>query len=62
MALLKQVWPLAKQPAEKRAILALLPLYPTADALQIADLAAADPEVAKEAKIAADGIRAFGVP
>ena len=61
VALLKQLWPLAKQQPEKRAILALLPLYPTAEALQLANAAAADPEVAREAKAAADNIRAFGV-
>lgn len=61
VALLKQLWPLAKQQPEKRAILALLPLYPTPDALQFADFATADPEVAREAKAAADSIRAFGV-
>ena len=61
VALLKQVWPLAKQQAEKRAILAVLPLYPTPEALRIADLAAADPDVAKEARAAADSIRAVGV-
>jgi hypothetical protein len=61
VALLKQLWPLAKQQPEKRAILALLPLYPTAEALQLANVAAADPEVAREAKAAADNIRAFGV-
>ena len=37
VALLKQVWPLAKQAAEKRAILALLQLYPTPDALRMAE-------------------------
>jgi HEAT repeat protein len=61
VALLKQVWPLAKQQAEKRSILAALALYPTPEALRIAELAAADPEVTKEARAAADSIRAFGV-
>ena len=61
VSLLKQVWPLAKQAAEKRAMLALLQLYPTPEALKIADLAAADPDVAKEAKAASETIRAFGV-
>jgi HEAT repeat protein len=54
VGLLKLVWPLAKQTAEKRAILALLQLYPTPDALGMANSAAADPDVAKEAKGAAD--------
>lgn len=61
VALLKQVWPLAKQAAEKRAILAALQLYPTRSALQMAETAAADPDVLKEAKAAAETIRAFGV-
>ena len=61
VALLKQVWPLAKQTPEKRAILAALQLYPTPGALQMAESAAADPDVAKEAKSAAETIRAFGV-
>jgi HEAT repeat protein len=61
VSLLKQLWPFARQQPEKRAILALLPLYPTAEALQFAATAAADPEVASEAKAAADNIRAFGV-
>ena len=61
VALLKQAWPLAKQAPEKRAILAALQLYPTATALQMAESAAADPDVAKEAKAAAETIRAFGV-
>ena len=61
VALLKQVWPLAIQAAEKRTILAILQLYPTPEALQMADLAAADPDVAREAKAASETIRAFGV-
>jgi HEAT repeat protein len=61
VALLKELWPLAKQQPEKRAILALLALYPTPGSLQLAEAAAADPEVANEAKAAADSIRAFGV-
>ena len=61
VALLKQVWPLAKQAAEKRAILAALQLYPTQSALQMAESAVADPDVVKEAKAAAETIRAFGV-
>jgi hypothetical protein len=59
--LLKQAWPLAKQSPEKRAILAALQLYPTASALQMAESAGADRDVAKEAKAAAETIRAFGV-
>jgi HEAT repeat protein len=61
VALIKQIWPLAKQQAEKRAILALLPLYPTPDSLRMADAAVADQSVTPEAKAAADSIRAFGV-
>jgi len=61
VAQLKQVWPLARQQSEKRAILALLPLYPTPDSLKMAEAAAADPDVSKEARTAADSIRAAGV-
>ncbi|MCX6628242.1 MAG: HEAT repeat domain-containing protein [Candidatus Solibacter sp.] len=61
VALLKEVWPLAKQAAEKRAILALLQLYPTPGALQMAESAATDADVAREAKAAVETIRASGV-
>ncbi len=61
VALLKQVWPLAKLQAEKRALLALLPLYPTRETLRMADAAVADPAVSKEAKAAAETIRGLGL-
>jgi len=61
VGLVKQVWRLAKQQAEKRGILALLPLFPTPESLRMADAAAADPSVASEAKAAAESIRAVGV-
>jgi HEAT repeat protein len=57
VAILKDVWPLATQVAEKRAILALLPLYPSPEAMRMAETAAADPAVTKEAKAAAEAIR-----
>jgi len=58
-AILKEVWPLATQVAEKRAILALLPLYPTPESMRMAESAAADPAIAKEARAAADSIRSL---
>jgi HEAT repeat protein len=61
VALLKQVWPLAKLLAEKRALLALLPLYPTAEALRMAEAAVGDAAVSREARTAADTIRGLGV-
>jgi HEAT repeat protein len=61
VAHLKEAWRLARQPAEKRAVLALLPLYPTTEALRIAEQAAADMSVAREAKAASESIRALGV-
>jgi HEAT repeat protein len=57
VAILKDLWPLATQVAEKRAILALLPLYPTAESMRMAETAAADPAVTKEAKAAVEAIR-----
>jgi HEAT repeat protein len=44
---------LAKDPAEKRAILALLPRYPVKESLDIAKALADDPQVGMEAKAAA---------
>jgi HEAT repeat protein len=61
VTLIKQVWPLAKLQAEKRSLLALLPLYPTPEALRLADAAVADPAVSREAKTAAETIRGLGV-
>ncbi len=51
--ILAAVMGLAKQAEEKRAVLALLPRFPTREALDLANRAAADPEVAAEAKAAA---------
>jgi HEAT repeat protein len=52
-AVLVSVMGLAKEPAEKRAILSLLPRYPTKEALDLATSAMQDPQVAAEAKAAA---------
>jgi len=43
---------LAKDPAEKRAILALLPRYPVKESLELASALANDPQVGQEAKTA----------
>jgi HEAT repeat protein len=51
--LLADAMSLARQPAEKRAILALLPRYPVKESLDLAASLANDPEVAAEAKAAA---------
>jgi HEAT repeat protein len=61
VALLKQAWQLARQPVEKRAILALLPLCPTPEALRLASAAGTDAAIAREAQTAADTIRGLGV-
>jgi HEAT repeat protein len=60
--LLAQAMQLAKEPAEKRAILAQLQNQPTPEALKIATAAAADPAVQREAKSAAEQIRAVLQP
>jgi HEAT repeat protein len=52
-AVLATVMGLAKEPAEKRAALSLLPRYPTKEALDAATNAIQDPQVAAEAKAAA---------
>jgi HEAT repeat protein len=57
VALLEQVWPLARLQAEKRSILAVLPLFPTPEALRMAEAAVADPAVSREAKAAVESIR-----
>ncbi len=44
---------LAKDPAEKRAILALLPRYPVKESLELANTLTNDPQVGQEAKTAA---------
>jgi HEAT repeat protein len=51
--LLADAMSLAKQAAEKRAILALLPRYPVKESLDLASAHTADPEVGAEAKAAA---------
>ena len=55
--LLGEVMQLARQPQEKRSILSVLPNYPGAAALRIAEAAAKDPVIAHEAKAAVDQIR-----
>jgi hypothetical protein len=50
--ILAAVMQLARQPDEKKAVLAQLPGYPTREALKIAEDAAAEPAVAEEAKMA----------
>ena len=57
VSLLGQAMALAKEPAEKRAVLAVLPIYPTKAGLQMAEAAMKDSSVAREAKAAADSIR-----
>jgi HEAT repeat protein len=61
VALLSEVWKLARQPAEKRSILALLPIYATPGALQMAEAAVNDPTVTAEAKAAVENIRLLGI-
>lgn len=48
---------LAKQPAEKKAVLALLPQYPCEEALRTAEGSLADPVVANEAKASVDRLK-----
>lgn len=50
--LLGEAMRLAKQPAEKRTVLSLLPAYPSKEALQLAQSALRDQTVAKEAEVA----------
>jgi HEAT repeat protein len=57
VSLLGQAMALAKEPAEKRAILAVLPIYPAKAGLQMAEAAMKDSSVVREAKAAADSIR-----
>jgi len=61
VTLLSETMQLAKQTAEKRAILALLPNYPTAAALRMAEAAVKDDAVTREAQAAVDNIRALGI-
>ncbi|MBI4873560.1 MAG: HEAT repeat domain-containing protein, partial [Acidobacteria bacterium] len=55
--LLAQAMRLASQPEEKRAILSSLSNYATRESLKLADEAAADSAIAREAKAAAGRIR-----
>ena len=57
VALLTSAMKLARQPDEKKAILGLLPRYPTPAGLALADAAAADADVANEAKMAVQRLR-----
>lgn len=54
--LLGEAMGLARQPEEKKAVLALLPRYPCREAARIAEDALKDPAVATEAKAAAERI------
>jgi HEAT repeat protein len=54
--LLGDAMQLAGQPAEKRAVLAMLPSFPSKESLALAQAAMKDESIAKEAKIAADRI------
>ncbi len=56
-ALLAQAMSLAKQPEEKKAVLALLPRAVCPESLKIAEAALKDEAVASEAKMAADRLR-----
>jgi HEAT repeat protein/type 1 glutamine amidotransferase len=55
--LLAEAMRLARQPAEKKAVLALLPLYPCTEAVQLAEDSVSDPAVANEAKASGQRIR-----
>ena len=55
--LLAEAMSLAKRPEEKKAILAVLPTYPSQEALQLAEASLEDESVAKEAEAASDRIR-----
>jgi HEAT repeat protein len=57
--LLAEAMTLAKQPAEKRQVLALLGNYPCKETLDIAQAAVADETVTKEAKAAVDKINSL---
>ena len=54
--MLAEAMQLAKQPAEKRTILSLLPTFPSKESLQVAEAATKDQAVATEAKSAVDRI------
>lgn len=52
VGLLASAMKLAKQPDEKKAILGLLPQYPTPDGLRLAQAASSDTDITNEAKMA----------
>jgi HEAT repeat protein len=55
--LLSELMPLARQPAEKKAVLALLPVYPCEEGRQLAEKSLDDPTVSTEAKASVERIR-----
>jgi hypothetical protein len=57
VVMLAEAMKLARQPDEKKAVLAVLPRFACPEALKLAESAAADPAVAAEAKVAAEKIR-----
>ena len=57
VALLAEALKLAAQAEERRSILGLLPRFPCAESLELAQAAAADPALAAEAKAAVEAIR-----
>jgi HEAT repeat protein len=56
---LSEAMHLAKQPAEKRTILSLLPAFPSKESLEIAEAATQDQTVGTEAKVAVDRINSL---
>ena len=61
VALLDECWQRAKQVAEKRAILALLPLFPVAESVALAKRASGDATVEKEAAVSIETLAGLGV-
>jgi HEAT repeat protein len=57
--MLSEAMQLARQPAEKRTVLSLLPAFPSAESLQVAEAAMKDQEVAKEAQAAVQRINSL---
>jgi HEAT repeat protein/type 1 glutamine amidotransferase len=55
--LLREAMGLAREPAEKRAVLSLLPAYPCPEALKLAEASAEDESVATEARLAVNRLR-----
>ena len=55
--LLSEAMQLAKEPAEKRSVLSLLPSYPSQESLQLAEGLLRDEAVANEAKVAVARLR-----